>query len=254
MILTVAKKLKSWLTEGQYQSLKRGYLTVKNFIGRFWCPWDLYRLALYYGSDKWDRDQSGHGYARHYVRYFQPIRKKRLKILEIGIGGYEWPTLGGETLRVWKAYFPKSEIYGLDYFDKKYHEENRIKIFQGSQADPVILDRIYAEMGSMDIIIDDGSHQNEHVIFTFERLFPLLKSGGIYVVEDTLTSYSPASGGDFKNLNNPQTSVGYFKRLVDGLNYKEFESEGTVDRYFSRNITSIHFYHNIIFILKGENR
>lgn len=254
MIKKISKALKSRLSEKQYHNLKEIWLKAKHFIGQYWFPWDLYRVALYYESDKWDRDGLGHGYARHYVQYFKPLRKKRLNILEIGIGGYEWPTLGGETLRVWKTYFPKSQIFGLDYFDKKYHEESRINIFQGSQADTKVLETIYEAMGSMDIIIDDGSHLNEHVIFTFEKLFPLLKSGGIYVVEDTLTSYSPASGGDFKNLNNPSTSVGYFKKLVDGLNYKEFESQGVVDNYFSKNITSIHFYHNIIFIMKGENR
>lgn len=34
------------------------------------------------------------------------------------------------------------------------------------------------------MIIDDGSHQSYDVIFTFERLFPTLLPGGIYVIED----------------------------------------------------------------------
>ena len=54
----------------------------------------------------------------------------------------------------------------------------------------------------LDIIIDDGSHINEHVIRTFQYLFPKLKPGGIYVVEDTQTSYRQDYGGDDKNLNN----------------------------------------------------
>jgi hypothetical protein len=34
------------------------------------------------------------------------------------------------------------------------------------------------------IIIDDGSHQAPHIIFTFGRMFPALLPGGCYIIED----------------------------------------------------------------------
>ena len=75
-------------------------------------------------------------------------------------------------MRMWKSYFKKSNIFGIDIFDKKAHEENRIKTFKGSQTDEKFLKDIVSKIGKIDIVIDDGSHINEHVIQTFKILFP----------------------------------------------------------------------------------
>lgn len=47
--------------------------------------------------------------------------------------------------------------------------------------------------------------------------------------------------------------MGYFKSLIDGLNHRELIKPGYVATYFDLNIESIHFYHNLIFIHKGDN-
>ena len=214
---------------------------------------DLARLALFVGSDK----EGSHHYCRHYQHHFEPVRNRRLNLLEIGIGGDEEPTAGGGSLRMWKAYFPNSRIYGIDIHDKTCHEEHRIRTFRGSQADAGFLHRIAAEIGAIDIIIDDGSHRTDHVITSFQTLFPLLNMGGIYVVEDLQTSYWPTMCG--RNLNGstdlaaPHTSMNYFKRLVDGLNHEEFLIEGYEPTYFDEHIVSMHFYHNMVFVYKGRN-
>lgn len=109
------------------------------------------------------------------------------------------------------------------------------------------------EIGNPEIIIDDGSHINEHVIETFKFLFPLLKVGGIYVVEDTQTSYWADYGGDSNNLNNSATMLNFFKGFVDSLNHKERMVPNYSPSYFDEYIVSIHFYHNMIFIFKGNN-
>ncbi len=44
-----------------------------------------------------------------------------------------------------------------------------------------------------------------------------------------------------------------FKRLTDGLNYEEFDRPGYEASYFDKNIVSVHFYHNVVFIYKGSN-
>src|SRR5262245_54084192 len=75
---------------------------------------DLPALAAYFGTDKWGE----HWYARHYQAHFAPLRRRRLRLLEIGIGGYDDPHKGGESLRMWKAYFPNAQIFGLDITDK----------------------------------------------------------------------------------------------------------------------------------------
>jgi hypothetical protein len=219
---------------------------------------DLNQLAQLYGSDKF----GSHFYTPHYARHFRDLRNKPVTLLEIGIGGwtdgkgYADKTRGGGSLRMWKTYFPKGRIYGLDIEDKSYHDEPRIKTFRGSQDDENFLKKVIAETGAPDIIIDDGSHYTHHVIKSFNVLFPLLKTGGIYVVEDLQTSYWHSTADEDWNgsedLSAPHTSMNFFKKLVDGLNYEEFRHEYEPN-YFDRNITGVHFYHNLMFIEKGAN-
>ena len=206
-------------------------------------------LCLIFGSDK----NGGHNYTKHYSKHFKKYRFKPVKLLEIGVGGYEDPHQGGASLRMWKKYFPFGKIVSLDIYDKSALQENRIKIYQGSQVDPDVLSRIVDENGSFDLIIDDGSHVNNHIITTFQYLFPKLKKGGIYVIEDIQTSYWKSMGGDNENFNNPETAMNFCKRLTDSLNYSEFNIKGYQPNYYDLNITSIHFYRNLVFIYKNEN-
>ena len=84
---------------------------------------------------------------------------------------------GKLSSRVWKAFFPKAKIYSIDIVDKSALEEPRIRIFRGSQGDPDFLRLVAKEVGHLDIIIDDGSHINEHVITSFETLWHVTVPG-----------------------------------------------------------------------------
>jgi demethylmacrocin O-methyltransferase len=245
MDTNVVKVIKQKLPLGLKWRIKCLYERVMSFC----YPDNLIKLAEIFGTDKWN----AHWYAQHYQQHFHKLRKKKIKILEIGVGGDDDPKRGGASLRMWKKYFPNGLIYSIDIHDKSFLQEKRIKIFRGSQADEDFLREVYKEIGSVDIIVDDGSHINEHVIKSFKCLFPLLKDGGIYVGEDLQTAYWPRYGGDSVNLNNTATSMGFFKTLVDGINYIEFERPGYSPTYFDAHITSIHFYHNMAFIYKGHN-
>lgn len=203
-------------------------------------------LALKHGTDK-----LAHGYIEFYGKHFYPIRRKKLNILEIGIGGYKRPQDGGESLRMWKDYFPNSIIYGIDVYDKSPHQEKRIKIFRGSQNDPDFLKDVAQTAGFFDIIIDDGSHINEHVITSFNALFPFLSSNGYYVIEDLQTSYWPHFGGNWKNADESFTSISTAKKLIDGLNYQYIPNRNI--KYTDDKIKSIHFYPKIVFIRKEKN-
>jgi hypothetical protein len=215
-------------------------------IQSWWFRNDLNRLATLFGSDKWGI----HRYTPLYDRYFRLLKTRRLIILEIGVGGAQDSDVGGESLRIWKAYFRNSQIVGIDLYDKSHFSEHRIDIRQCDQADADRLIRLSNEYGGFDIIIDDGSHISEHVIKTFETLFPLMRPNGIYVVEDLQTAYWPTWGGGF---GNPDNSVAYFKRLVDGLNFVEYPIIGYKPSYFDENIVEISFFHNLVFIQKGKN-
>lgn len=208
------------------------------------------KLAIKHGTDKW----GSHFYTPHYDLHFSKFRGKSIKLLEIGVGGFEDSSAGGESLRMWKEYFPEGEIYSIDIVDKKALQEERIKVYQGSQVDEAFLQKITEEIGELDLIIDDGSHINSHIITTFRILFPILKKGGIYAIEDLHTSYWRGYGGDSFNLNKKDTAINFIKGLVDGLNYEEIDNPYYKPSYFDQNITSIHFYHNLAFIYKGDNQ
>ena len=202
---------------------------------------DLDKLGKIYGTDKIGK----HFYTQHYSSHFESFRDKEINMLEIGVGGYKKPLKGGKSLRMWKKYFPLGNIFSIDIYDKSPLQEDRIKIFRGSQVDEVFLDEVVKEIGEIDIIIDDGSHINEHVIETFKLLFPKLKDGGIYAIEDTQTSYWEKYGGDSKDLNNPKTMMNFFKSLTDALNNEEFIIPNYKQNYFDKKIISMHFYHKL---------
>lgn len=246
-ILTAVKRqLKNKLNDSQ----KR---LAKHFVYSLLYKNDLAKLAVAFGTDK----EGDHHYAKHYQRHFEPLRHKKLNILEIGIGEGENPKGGGTSLRMWKVFFPNSRIFGVDIYDKSYHDDHRIKTFKGSQVDEIFLKEVVREIGTVDIIIDDGSHLNEHMIKTFKILFPFLSSNGIYVMEDLQTSYWETFAGQrwdgSKNLAAPHTSMNFLKSLIDGLNHEEFMQDDYAPGYFDRHIVSIHFYHNLAFIYKGLN-
>ena len=75
-----------------------------------------------------------HFYTQHYQNHFKPYRYKKINLLEIGVGGYENPLSGGESLRMWKSFFPFAKIFSLDIFDKSFLQEKRKKITAHTSA------------------------------------------------------------------------------------------------------------------------
>lgn len=239
--------LRILLSNARSGLLKRG----KSTGGESQSGGELARIVSEFGSDKW----GSHWYAPHYQHHFEPLRRKKITLLEIGIGGDEDPLAGGGSLRAWKSYFSRASIVGIDIHDKKAHEAPRIRTYKGSQADAGFLKRVVEQIGAPDVIIDDGSHINEHVITSFEVLFPLLRDGGIYVIEDMQTSYWPTYGGGGKGSAKAPglTLMEFFKDMCDGLNHAEFLNPGYEPSYYDRHVVSMHFYHNLLFIYKGSN-
>ncbi|MFN3077887.1 MAG: class I SAM-dependent methyltransferase, partial [Alphaproteobacteria bacterium] len=175
--------------------------------------------------------------------------------LEIGIGGND-RQVGGQSLNAWQCYFPFARIAACDIEPK--HELNawRTRIHRLDQSSRSDLDRLCREDGPFDVIIDDGSHLNRHQIFTFEVLFPTLKQGGVYVVEDVQTSYWSKDRWDGAHVTDPafeSTCMGYFLSLAKYLNHQEFMTTDDVDPKrlsLARSIRQIVFEHNLIIVLK----
>ena len=140
---------------------------------------------------KYPTNKNDYGFLDIYEKYFEPLREKKLNILEIGVDK-------GDSLRLWKEYFFNSKICGLDI--EKDFNINDVEIYQGDQNDKALLNKIVNKYGKFDIIIDDGSHVSKHIINSFNYLFEHLSYNGLYIVEDLQTSYIPRYGGSRVNL------------------------------------------------------
>lgn len=199
---TVKRLLPSWLTEAILRRTTRGLVDtafdgtdiaadIRDKYGFDGDLLDIYTKGSPRLVHKW------HHYLPIYDRYFSQWRGRPVKFLEIGV-------FKGGSLSMWRQYFgPEATIFGIDIdpacaaFDS---DEARVRI--GSQDDPDFLRRVVAEMGGVDVVLDDGSHQMAHIRTSLETLFPLLTVGGTYMIEDLHTAYWRLYGGGFSRRMN----------------------------------------------------
>lgn len=69
-------------------------------------------------------------------------------------------------------------------------------------------------MKKFDIIIDDGGHTMNQQKTSFMFLLPLVRSGGLYIIEDLETSYMPSYGG---NYWDPSSTISFIKSFIDEI-------------------------------------
>ena len=185
------------------------------------------------------------GFIQLYEKYFEPFRNLKINILEIGVEN-------GDSLRIWREYFPNANICGIDIAKKNFIIKNT-DILMGDQSDPKFLQLLIDKYKNFDIVIDDGSHQSKHIIESFKYLFPHLNFNGLYVIEDLQTSYFPRYGGSRINLNKKKSSMNFIKSLTDTINYEKNDRPFYKKSDFDGHIKSIYFHQNIAFINKGES-
>jgi len=150
-------------------------------------------------AQAYDTDKAEHAhYLQQYEEYFGPLLDKDIRLLELGI-------YHGGSLLLWRDYFQKGVIVGLDIEPVAIEDASgRIRTYQGMQQDTQLLDRIGSENApeGFDVIIDDCSHVGELTRLSFWHLFDNhLKPGGLYVIEDW--------------------STGYWRNWFDGVSYRQ---------------------------------
>lgn len=199
---------------------------------------------------KFKSDKILHGYINIYSKYLSHLKNKKLKILEIGVAD-------GKSILSWNNFFKKSKIIGIDLKkinikDLKLDKKN-IFIHQGSQSDTTFLKMLIKKYKNFDVIIDDGSHFPNDVKTSFNVLYPSLKKGGFYFVEDLQTSYIHFFGGNPFDLNYSNTHVNFFKKLVDRIHFKEIANPFYIKKKYDGEIFSIAFYRNLLVINKNTD-
>jgi len=223
-------------------------------------PLPLWWLFRVFGSDK--HTPGWHSYGHSYGAAFRRWKYCRVKLLEIGIGGYA-DSLGGRSLLAWQAFFPFGNIIAADIVPKPELAGGRRQIVELDQSSVPQLAALRDREAPFDVIIDDGSHFNAHQILTFQQMFGALKDGGIYVVEDVQTSFWPGLVADVEwdgaGIADPAfagTCYGYFLELAKYVNHAEFLDSAHTDPallVFGKQVRRIAFEHNLILLEKGNN-
>jgi hypothetical protein len=182
-------------------------------------------------------------YFQIYEREMNCFLNKPISFLEIGV-------FKGGSIPMWKDYFPKGSSLTFIDIDPacKDLEIEGTQVRIGNQADPDFLAALAQEFGPFDLILDDGSHISQHQIKSFENLWPHLKNGGLYMVEDCHTSYWPGFGGGYRN---EASFIEYGKRLIDTMHSWYTDQDDLFPfQPMAKELNSVRFFDSIVAIEK----
>eukprot|EP01063_Lacrimia_lanifica_P033249 TRINITY_DN585_c1_g2_i5.p1 TRINITY_DN585_c1_g2~~TRINITY_DN585_c1_g2_i5.p1 ORF type:complete len:348 (+),score=129.91 TRINITY_DN585_c1_g2_i5:49-1092(+) len=180
-----------------------------------------------------------HHYEAMYAKYLDGMTEAvggvtGVRMLEIGLG-CGMPNGAGGSIELWRNYFgPTLDFHLLEYvrcvdqWDKTlagynldaaaldWYAKVKKEVYWGSQSDPVLLQKVVAELKELDVVVDDGGHTMEQQITSFLHLFPIIAPGGVYVIEDLETSYYYSQ----KEVLEQTTTVGLLQRILQDLAYR----------------------------------
>lgn len=123
-------------------------------------------------SDFWDSGIGG-----------ELSRELPSRMLEIGI-------CRGGSLALWRDFFPQTEIVAIDNnlsllpAGTREHLETCCERIEIKHLDVIRETDKLQELGEFDLIVDDGPHGPKGTIPAFEALWPKLRPGGLYIIED----------------------------------------------------------------------
>ncbi|WJZ18446.1 glycosyltransferase 61 family protein [Corynebacterium guangdongense] len=181
----------------------------------------------------WNNDKSSliHDYLVHYERALEHRRDEAFTLLEIG-------GRTSNSAKTWLQYFPKVRLVVADTHPHPdlFHME-RVEVFQLGNFSPVEFGDLAGSVFP-DVVIDDGSHRWSHQVSAFRQLFPVLRPGGLYVLEDLQTNF-----GEGENRFADQEASAYrsvmdlVDQLVAGSAAKP--AADNLDRLFRCSVSSV---------------
>jgi len=211
----------------------------------------LDELGKRYSVDK----QFTHDYLKLYEDLFLTFRFKRIRLFEIGF-------FQGHSAKMFAEYFPEGLIHVLDCnssrlgYLKNFPDEFKKRIIphQGDQGNREDIRKVLKQIKTykslnkrwpkeFQIVVDDGSHQPEHQIVSFEELWPSVIAGGVYIIEDLHAGYK----------SRQHDTIDYFMEKVHNTNIMEKVHKHNKEMREKIDIESISFPRNLIVIKKKES-
>lgn len=208
---------------------------------------DLYDIFL---SDRKKVSGKWHHYFPVYDWHLSRFKGTKPTIVEVGIAG-------GGSLEIWRKYFgPDARIIGVDINPRcKSYEEDGFEIYIGDQSDPEFLKELAHQIGTADVVIDDGGHTAVHCINTFQALYPIVSDSGVFITEDTHTAILPRYVDTMEGTTFIDMAKGLAEKLTwwhitpNNYRYKQPPSsrEGEVEvPPILRNVWGVSFYDSMV--------
>ncbi|MDR3290999.1 MAG: class I SAM-dependent methyltransferase [Methanobrevibacter sp.] len=186
--------------------------------------------------EKWDH------YLDIYQSHFEKFYNEPIILMEFGV-------FNGGSLDMWKYYFgDDTKIIGIDINIecKKFNSKN-CEIHIGDQENRDFLKKLMANVKKIDVVVEDGGHEMNQQINTFEEVFPYV-NGGVFLIEDLHTSYWREYGGGYKKEG---TFIEYAKNIIDSVNARHCDELKV--NYYTKTIKSMSIYDSVIVFEKNDD-
>ena len=181
-------------------------------------------------------------YFQVYEELLARFRNTPVTFVEVGV-------FNGGSLFMWRDYLgPAARIIGIDLnpLAKKW-EADGFEIHIGDQGDPQFWAGLFARVGDVDVVLDDGGHTNEQQIITAHHCIPHIRNGGLLIVEDTHASYLKAFGNPSRH-----SFINYAKRMIDRINSR-FPDLHRTEGGWEQAVYSLRVYESIVcFVIDRE--
>jgi hypothetical protein len=147
-------------------------------------------------------------YFYSYGHILSRFKGQRFTFVEIGV-------FRGGSLFMWRNYFgPNARIIGIDFNPEALSlQDHGFEIHIGNQSNADFWSNFFAEVGRVDVVLDDGGHTYEQQIKTVHYCLEHVNDNGVIIVEDTHTSYMRDYG-----YPSRYSFTEWTKAVLDGVN------------------------------------
>ena len=137
--------------------------------------------------DKYGSDKAHNGHAHHYHDDYERLVPRDTKVLvELGLGSHIGFDGSFGSPRAWLEWLDGGEYIGVDIVEPpaEIMEHPNFTFVKCDLSVREEVEGLAEIIEGCDVVIDDASHVAEHQRLCFGLLFPSVKPGGVYIVED----------------------------------------------------------------------